>query len=125
MSFKVGDRVWLKNTDVTFRTIECVIEYMDNHSITVRPIGYNNLYCLYPTGRLYDYISGHRQGGGYSVEHVTAVAAAQQSLSDALGDSMVALIEQDFGIACDCGGFKTYESMADHYHSDWCKSRGK
>lgn len=23
---------------------------------------------------------------------------------------------------CNCGGFKTYNSMADHYHSRWCKS---
>lgn len=25
---------------------------------------------------------------------------------------------------CDCGGFKTYNSMDQQYHSTWCKSRG-
>lgn len=24
-------------------------------------------------------------------------------------------------VTCDCGGFKTYNSMAEHYHSRWCQ----
>lgn len=27
------------------------------------------------------------------------------------------------GPQCDCGGFKTYNSMNEEYHSPWCKSR--
>lgn len=33
-------------------------------------------------------------------------------------------LQLPFGLStkvCDCGGFKTYNSMADHYHSRWCQ----
>lgn len=36
------------------------------------------------------------------------------------------MVELPFGIVreCDCGGYTTYKSFDDHYHSYWCKSQG-
>ena len=45
------------------------------------------------------------------------------NLSNILLDTYEPFIKLPFGfpkVECDCGGFKTYKSMADHYHSRWC-----
>jgi hypothetical protein len=40
--------------------------------------------------------------------------------------SVVRLIKKDLNTkTCDCGGFKTYQSMEPENHSSWCSSRSK
>lgn len=125
-SFVVGDQVVLKNKAYQILEVQYEIILMVSGAIQLKQIKDPSIRYILDNGILYVGSGlGTRIGSNYYIEHLGAHQQAANHLADQMTAAMLKHIPVQQESPCDCGGFKTYESLADHYHSDWCKSRSK